>query len=84
MGINPVENCEARMREQITQYKILDFENRKRRFPEFVRKEADIFAHIIDAVSIQNITKQDFNNMMNKRNEYLRQLFDCKDICSIF
>ena len=84
MGINPVQEYESQMYYLIQEYKSLSFEERKRRFTQFVRREADIFARVIDNAHISNITTQDYNTMMLKRNEYQKQLFDYKDICSIF
>ena len=66
------------------EYKSLSFEDRKRRFTEFIRREADIFAKCIDEASINNVSNDAFEEMMLKRNHYLKNLFDTKDICVIF
>ena len=84
MGINPVQEYESQMYYLIQEYKSLSFEDRKRRFTEFVRREADIFARVIDNAQVTNIMKSDYDRLMYKRTEYLRQLFDNKDVCSIF
>ena len=84
MGINPVQEYDTQMNNLIWEYKSLRFEDRKRRFTEFVRREADIFARVIDNAHITNIMKSDYDSLMYKRTDYLRQLFDNKDVCSIF
>ncbi len=84
MGLSPVQEYETNMNYLISEYKSLNFDDRKRRFTEYVRREADIFARAIDNAHISNITSQDYNTMMYKRNEYIRQLFDHKDVCTIF
>ena len=84
MGINPIQQYESQMYYLIQEYKSLSFEDRKRRFTEFVRREADIFARVIETAHISNITTQDYNTMMYKRNDYQKKLFDLKDVCSIF
>ena len=84
MGINPIQQYESQMYYLIQEYKSLSFEDRKRRFTEVVRREADIFARVIETAHISNITTQDYNTMMYKRNDYQKQLFDAKDVCLIF
>lgn len=84
MGAFPVQEYSSNMDMLLREYKSLDFDKRKKRFTEFVRREAEIFARAIDNAQIQNITSNDYNTMIYKRNEYLKQLFDSKDICSIF
>lgn len=84
MGISPVQEYDTQMNNLIWEYKSLRFEDRKRRFTEFVRREADIFARVIDNAQVTNIMKSDYDSLMYKRTDYLRQLFDNKDVCSIF
>ena len=84
MGNGPVIEYETQMGYLIREYKSLRFEDRKYRFTEFVRREADIFARAIDNGNIGNITKNDFDYLMRRRTDYLHQLFDNKDVCTIF
>ena len=84
MGAAPAQNYENQMGFLIREYKSLNFDTRKRRFTEFVRREADIFANCIDQANINNVSNDAFNSMMAKRDQYLRSLFDNKDICAIF
>ncbi len=62
----------------------LPFEQRKYRFTEFIRREADIFAGVIDAARVENVMPNDFHSMMEKRNYYLNQLYNNKDVFAIF
>ena len=75
---------ESYMKELIREYKSLNFNDRKLRFTEFIRREADYFARSIETVNINNISNNAFDSMMNQRNQYLRQLFDTKDVCVVF
>ena len=84
MGNGPTIEYETQMGYLIREYKSLRFEDRKYRFTEFVRREADIFARAIDNGNIGNITKNDFDYLMRRRTDYLHQLFDNKDVCTIF
>ena len=84
MGIGPAQNYENQMRYLISEYKALPFNDRKARFTEFIRREAEIFAYCIDTANVQNITNESFDNMMYRRNQFLRELFDTKDVCVIF
>lgn len=84
MGAAPAQNYEIQMSYLIQEYKSLNFDTRKRRFTEFVKREADIFANCIDQANINNVSNDAFNAMMAKRDQYLRTLFDNKDVCAIF
>ena len=84
MGAGPAQKYESQMLDLNREYKSLSFEDRKRRFTEFIRREADIFAKCIDEASINNVSNDAFEEMMLKRNHYLKNLFDTKDICVIF
>ena len=84
MGNGPVVQYESQMNYLIQEYKSLRFEDRKYRFTEFVRREADIFARVIETAHVTNIVKSDFDYLMKRRTDYLYQLFDNKDVCSIF
>ena len=84
MGAAPAQNYENQMIYLIQEYKSLNFDTRKRKFTEFVRREADIFANCIDLANINNVSNDAFNAMMAKRDQYLRSLFDNKDVCAIF
>ena len=84
MGAAPAQNYENQMIYLIQEYKSLNFDTRKRKFTEFVRREADIFANCIDLANINNVSNDAFNAMMAKRDQYLRSLFDHKDVCAIF
>ena len=84
MGVGPAQKYESQMIDLVREYKSLGFEDRKKRFTEFIRREADIFANCIDEANIMNVSNDAFNEMMHKRNHYLKNLFDTKDICSIF
>ena len=50
----------------IQEYKSLNFDTRKRRFTEFVKREANIFANCIDQANINNVSNDAFNAMMAK------------------
>ena len=50
MGVGPAQNYEGQMQGLLDEFKSLPFEQRKYRFTEFIRREADIFAGCIDAV----------------------------------
>ena len=82
MGVSQL--YESYMNELIREYKSLNFNDRKLRFTEFIRREADYFARSIETVNINNISNNAFESMMNQRNQYLRQLFDTKDVCVVF
>jgi len=84
MGNAPADNYKRQMVDLIREYKRLNFDDRKKRFTEFIKREADIFAGCIDVAKIKNISHYDFDNMMNERNHYLRELFDTKDVCIVF
>lgn len=84
MGNSVVEDYNSDMRELIYEYKNLDGDERKKRFTEYVKKEADIFAKVIDGVNVSNISRDDYNSLLNKRTEYIKELFDSKDTCLIF
>ena len=84
MGAGPVQKYESKMIDLKREYKSLSFEDRKKRFTEFIKREADIFANCIDEANINNVSNDAFNQMMEKRNYYLKNLFDTKDICVIF
>ena len=84
MGLTPVQEYETNMNLLIGEYKALSFDLRKKRFTEYVRKEAEMFARAIDNAHINNITRQDYDIMMQKRNQYVRQMFEQKDVCAIF
>ena len=82
MGVSQL--YESYMKELIREYKSLNFNDRKLRFTEFIRREADCFAKSIETVNINNVSNDVFNSMMNQRNQFLRQLFDTKDVCVVF
>ena len=82
MGVSQL--YESYMKELIREYKSLNFNDRKVRFTEFIRREADCFAKSIETVNINNVSNDVFNSMMNQRNQFLRQLFDTKDVCVVF
>ena len=82
MGVSQL--YESYMNELIREYKSLNFNDRKLRFTEFIRREADCFAKSIETVNINNVSNDAFNSMMNQRNQFLRQLFDTKDVCVVF
>ena len=84
MGVGPAQKYESQMIDLVREYKSLGFEDRKKRFTEFIRREADIFANCIDLANINNVSNDAFNAMMAKRDQYLRSLFDNKDVCAIF
>ena len=84
MGIGPAQMYEAHMRDLILEYKYLDFNDRKLRFTEFIRREAELFASAIDTADINNVSNDAFDSMMDTRNRFLRELFDTKDICVVF
>ncbi len=84
MGVGPAQMYENQMRYLIQEYKYLNFNDRKLRFTEFIRREADIFAQAIDIANINNVSNDAFNSMMDIRNRFLRELFDTKDVCVIF
>jgi hypothetical protein len=84
MGVGPAQMYENQMRYLIQEYKYLNFNDRKLRFTEFIRREADIFAQAIDTANINNVSNDAFNSMMDMRNRFLRELFDTKDVCVIF
>ncbi len=84
MGAGPIQRYESQMIDLSREFKSLSFEDRKRRFTEFIRREADIFAKCIDEANINNVSNDAFDEMMRKRNYYLKNLFDTKDICVIF
>ena len=84
MGAGPIQRYESQMIDLSREFKSLSFDDRKRRFTEFIRREADIFAKCIDEANINNVSNDAFDEMMRKRNYYLKNLFDTKDICVIF
>ena len=84
MGVAAAQLYESQMRDLIREYKSLNFDDRKLRFTEFIRREADNFGNAIDTANINNVTAEDFDYMMSQRNHYLTELFDTKDICVIF
>ena len=84
MGAGPIQRYESQMIDLSREFKSLSFEDRKRRFTEFIRREADIFAKCIDEANINNVSNDAFDEMMRKRNYYLKNLFETKDICVIF
>lgn len=84
MGSSPVGNYESRMKDLIREYKSLSYDDRKNRFTEYVQKETDIFIGIINEVDINNISESDYNEILNKRTDYIKELFDSKDFCIIF
>ena len=84
MGAGPIQRYESQMIDLSREFKSLSFEDRKRRFTEFIRREADIFAKCIDEANINNVSNDAFDEMMRKRNYYLKNLFETKDICLIF
>ena len=84
MGVGPAQNYEGQMQGLLDEFKSLPFEQRKYRFTEFIRREADMFAGCIDAAHVTNVMPNDFQSMMEKRNYYLNQLYNNKDVCAIF
>ena len=84
MGANPSYNYEQQMSYLISEFKSLNFDQRKYRFGEFIRREADIFAGVIEQAHVQNIVQSEFDDMMMKRQYYLKELFNCKDVCVVF
>ena len=84
MGSTPAGNYESKMKDLIRKYKYLSYESRKERFTEFVQKETDIFIEIINQENINNISESDYNQILNKRTAYIKELFDYKDYCIIF
>ena len=84
MGAGPIQRYESQMIDLSREFKSLSFEDRKRRFTEFIRREADIFAKCIDEANINNVSNDAFDEMMRKRNYYLKNLFETKDICVFF
>ena len=84
MGNSPVETYESKMRDLIAEYKDLSPDDRKHRFTQYVQRETDIFISVIDEEQIGNITSEVYNNLLSKRTQYIKELFDSKDFCLIF
>ena len=84
MGNNIVYEYESQMKDLIREFRNLNGSERKNQFSKYVRKEADIFAGLIDKQNISSISESTYNTLLEKRTIYIKKLFDYKDVCLIF
>ena len=74
-----VKDYEERIKDLVNEYNELSCDDRKEKFPEFIKREAEIFSKIIQDVKISNISDGDFENLLRQRTEYMKELYYTKD-----